>query len=59
MTDLHANYDKLTEEERDALDDAMHILMSGMRARGFPLAGDDRAERATDALAVCIIAARS
>lgn len=58
--DPHHNYRQLTDQERAFVDrmfdgKTMYELASEM---GIPLAGDDRVERAVDALARAVIESR-
>lgn len=60
MADPHAHYDRLDENERafvDALMGSEHAYRLA-KEHGIALATDDRAERATDALAALVIASR-
>jgi hypothetical protein len=55
---IHHHYDQLTVKERRFVDDAMNEVFSVAKQRFVPLAGDDRAERAADALARAVIESR-
>ena len=66
-TNLHHHYDQLTDNEREFVDDAMKEIFDlqklnvHTRTPGYkspPLAGDDRAEVATDAIARWVIESR-
>jgi len=55
---IHHYYDQLTVKERRFVDDAMNEVFSVANQRFIPLAGDDRVERAADALARAVIESR-
>lgn len=56
MADLHIHYDRLSAPQREAVDEAFKGVFDVLKLRGVTLAGDDRAERAVDALAAAILA---
>lgn len=55
--DIHANYDKLTELQRLAVDAAFLELTRVLRAHGVGFHGGDPIERCVDAMAAAILAA--
>ena len=55
---MHRHYDKLTAAERKLVDDVFSDAYQTARQYRIPLAGDDRAERAVDALARAVIESR-
>jgi hypothetical protein len=56
----HHHYDQLTDWERQFVDKVFDgkNLYAMANAMGIPVAGDDRMERAVDALARCVIESR-
>lgn len=56
--DIHQHYKQLTDSERRAVDDAFRFLLRDLEAHGVRLVGDDRAERAIDAVARAVIESR-
>lgn len=55
---LHHYYDQLTDDEREAVDEAYSELAEDLAECGAPIAGDDRAERVVDAIARGVIESR-
>ncbi len=51
-------YDRLTDDEREAVDDGYSELLSTLNIAGTGIAGDDRAEAVVDAIAIGIIESR-
>ena len=58
VSSLHFHYDKLTDEERDAVDYAYSELDLILRNRGAGIRGDDTAERVVDAIAAGVLNSR-
>lgn len=57
---LMATYtEQLTDDERQEIEIALDCLKDGIMVLGGKLAGDDRAARAAEALAVYIVASRT
>jgi hypothetical protein len=59
MSNIHENYDNLTEEERERLDVAFKALTNSLRRDGILFDGGDQIERSVDAVALAIISARA
>jgi hypothetical protein len=55
MNNLHAYYDQLTEENRQAVDRAYRAMAAELKDSGLRIDGDDTAERVVDAIARGII----
>ncbi|MHA2219714.1 MAG: hypothetical protein ACXACY_27720 [Candidatus Hodarchaeales archaeon] len=56
---IHHHYDQLTENEQYALDQAFDDMINTIsRQFDIPMIGDDRTERAVDAVAKAIIQSR-
>ena len=56
MSDLMHRYNnELTQSLRDAVENALDVLRDDVAFNGVRLAGDDRAARAAEALAVYIL----
>lgn len=55
---IHDNYDKLTENQRRALDEAFDAAIIVLQEAGVKFNGCDPIERAVDAFAAAILAAR-
>lgn len=62
MTDIHHHYNQLTAKEREAVDTCFNRQMGAiwfiLDTHGIPAIGDDRCERAVDAIARWIIESR-
>jgi hypothetical protein len=56
---IHHHYDQLTPREKIAVDCAFGAALGVLRAERVLFAGDDRAERAIDALARMVIESRT
>ena len=55
---IHHHYEQLTDEEREACDDAARGVLGSLRDSGIEAAKDDRAERMVDGIARLIIESR-
>lgn len=55
---IHHNYSQLTEAETAFVDEIFREVHTVASLQGIPLAGDDRVERAVDALARAVIESR-
>ena len=58
MNNLHEHYDQLTANEKRFVDHQVKETMAVAKHADVPLAGDDRCERAADALARWVIESR-
>lgn len=57
MANIHENYDKLTDHQREVLDRAMEAATNFVKSFGIKFHGGDPIERAVDAFAAAILAA--
>lgn len=55
---IHKDYNKLTPTEKAVVDDTFRAVYTIAKDHGVPLAGDDRVERAVEALATAVIESR-
>jgi hypothetical protein len=55
---IHVNYEKLTEKEKEFVDTQFKAIFYGAEIEGIALHGDDKAERAVEAMATWIIESR-
>lgn len=55
---IHDKYEKLTPMEKEFVDEMMQSMFPFARAYRIPLAGDDRAEKMAEALAVWVTESR-
>ena len=57
-TNIHRNYDLLTNNERNFVDDCFRRVFKAASTFNVRIVGDDRIERAVDALALAVLESR-
>jgi hypothetical protein len=58
VSTIHFHYDKLTDAERSAVDEAYAELTEALKEHGLGIRGDDTAERVVDAIACGLLNSR-
>lgn len=55
---IHVIYAKMSDGQKEVVDEAFEAAYNVLQAKGFPVANDDRAERLVEAVAVYVTESR-